>query len=117
MVEGVTAGTFTLYLDHYYGKRLEVSNTCDYHTLAELYTLANKFEDKEMLEMLVGRMLELVADSGDVVFLFDLFEVVSAHDVAEVQVAVASKLEQVKVEVKDFPAVMQLDACGGAGPR
>jgi len=116
MVEGVTADTFTLFLHHNYGKRLEVYGTCDFHTLAELYTLANKFEDKEMLNKVVGRMLELVAEGGEVVFLSDLFEMVSTHHVAEVEDAVANKLNQVKVREEDFPALMQL-ACGGAGPR
>ena len=116
MVEGVTADTFTLFLHHNYGKRLEVYGTCDFQTLAELYTLANKFEDKEMLNKVVGRMLELVAEGGEVVFLSDLFEMVSTHHVAEVEDAVANKLNQVKVREEDFPALMQL-ACGGAGPR
>lgn len=115
MVEGVTAETFTLFLHHNYGKRLEVSDTSDFHTLAELYTLSNKFEDKEMLNRVVGRMLELVAEGGEVVFLSKLFEVVSTHHVAEVEDAVASKLNQVKVREEDFSALMLL-ACGGTGP-
>jgi len=116
MVEGVSAKTFTLFLHHNYGKRLEVSDASDFHMLGELYTLANKFEDKEVLNKVVGRMLELVAEGGEVDFLSDLFEVVSTHHVAEVEDAVANKLNQVKVREEDFPALMQL-AGGGGGPR
>ena len=116
MVEGVSPGTFTLFLHHNYGKRLEVSDASDFHKLAELYTLAHKFEDKEVLNKVVGRMLELVAEGGEVVFLSDIFEVVSTHHVAEVEDAVANKLNQVQVREEDFPALMKL-ACGGGGPR
>jgi len=116
MVEGVSAKTFTLFLHHNYGKRLEVSDASDFHMLGELYTLANKFEDKEVLNKVVGRMLELVAEGGEVDFLSDLFEVVSTHHVAEVEDAVANKLNQVKVREEDFPALLQL-AGGGGGPR
>ena len=113
MVEGVSASTFTLFLHHYYGKRLELSN--NFHTLVELYTLANKFEDEGMLKKVVGRMLDLVAEAGEVVFLCELFDLVSTHHVAEVEDAVADKLNQVKVKDEDFSALMQL-ACG-EGPR
>ena len=116
MVEGVSAKTFTLFLHHNYGKRLEVSDASDFHMLGELYTLANKFEDKEVLNKVVGRMLELVAEGGEVDFLSDLFEVVSTHHVAEVEDAVANKLNQVQVREEDFPALLQL-AGGGGGPR
>ena len=74
-VEGVGADTFTLFLHHNYGKKLEMSEASNFRTLAELYTLANKFDDKEMLSKVVGRMLELVAEGGEVAFLSDLFEV------------------------------------------
>ena len=116
MVEGVNPDTFTLFLHHNYGKRLEVSDVSDFHMLAELYTLANKFEDKDVLNKVLGRMLELVAEGGEVDFLCDLFDVVSMHHVAEVADAVANKLNQVKVREEDFPALMQL-ACRGVGPR
>jgi len=116
VVEGVSADTFTLFLHHTYGKRLDVSDASDFHTLAELYTLANKFEDKEVLNNVLGRMLELVADGGEVHFLSDLFEVVSMHHVTEVEDAVATKLNEVKVREEDFPALMQL-AGEGAGQR
>ena len=92
MVEGVTADTFTLFLHHNYGKRLEVYDTCDFHTLAELYTLANKFEDKEMLKKVVKRMIELVAEDGEIVFPSKLFESVSTHHVTEVEEAIANKV-------------------------
>lgn len=112
-VEGVSADTFTLFLHHNYGKRLEVSDASDFHMLAELYTLANKFDDKGVLNTVVERMLELVAEGGEVDFLSDLFEVVSTHHVAEVEDAVANKLNQVKVREEDFPALMQLAGEGG----
>ena len=71
IVEGVSPGTFTLFLHHTYGKRLEVYDVSNFHTLAELYTLVNKFEDKVVLQKVVDRMLELVAECGS---LSDLFE-------------------------------------------
>lgn len=116
MVEGVNPDTFTLFLHHNYGKRLEVSHSSDFHMLAELFTLANKFEDKEVLNMVLSRMFELVAEGGGVDFLAGLFDVVSSHNVTEVEVAIVNKLNQVKVREEDFPAIMQL-ACGGAEPR
>ena len=91
-VEGVGADTFTLFLHHNYGKKLEVSDATDFRTLAELYTLANKFEDKEMLKKVVKRMIELVAEDGEVVFPSKLFESVSTHHVTEVEEAIANKV-------------------------
>ena len=113
MVEGVSPGTFTLFLHHNYGKRLEVFDASDFHKLAELYTLANKFEDKEVLNKVVGRMLELVAEGGGVVFLSDIFEVVSTHHVED---TVVKKLNQKELREEEFLALMQ-HACGEATPR
>ena len=113
IVEGVSPGTFTLFLHHTYGKRLEVSVVSNFHTLAELYTLVNKFEDKAVLQKVVDRMLELVAECGS---LYDLFEVVSTHHVAEVEDTVVKKLNQMEVREEEFSALMQ-HACGEATPR
>ena len=66
--------------------------------------------------LLLGAALRLlVAEAGEVVFLCELFDLVSTHHVAEVEDAVADKLNQVKVKDEDFSALMQL-ACG-EGPR
>ena len=116
MVEGVSPGTFTLFLHHTYGKWLDVSDTSNFHTLAELHTLAKKFEDQDVLVKVVDRLLELVAEGGHkAVFLYDLLEVVSSHHVAEVEDAVVKKLNQVEVREEDFSALVQR-ACGEAGP-
>ena len=56
----VREDTFTVFLRHLYGSKLDVEKVTELETLVEFYTLACQFAQEELREILVGKVGSLL---------------------------------------------------------
>ena len=52
----VSEDTFTVFLRHLYGSKLDVEKVTELETLVELYSLSCQFAQEELREILVGKV-------------------------------------------------------------
>ena len=107
----VREDTFTLFLRHLYGSKLNVEKVTELETLVEFYSLACQFAQEELREILVGKVGSLLTkESRGPCETVELRNLLVKHKVEELLHLV--KESQVKAE--DLDGLLAIASKGGS---
>ena len=107
----VREDTFTLFLRHLYGSKLDVEKVTELETLVEFYSLACQFAQEELREILVGKVSSLlIKESRGPCETVELRKLLVKHKLEELLHLV--KESQVKAE--DLDGLLAIASKGGS---
>ena len=107
----VSEDTFTVFLCHLYGSKLDVEKVTEFETLVELYSLACQFEQDELREILVRKVGSLLTKkSRGLCETVELRNLLVKHKLEELLHLV--KESQVKAE--DLDGLLAIASKGGS---
>ena len=107
----VREDTFTLFLRHLYGSKLDVGKVTELETLVELYSLACQFAQEELREILVGKVGSLLTkESRGPCETVELRNLLVKHKVEEL----LHLVKESQVEAGDLEGLLAIVSKGGS---
>ena len=111
----VSDNTFTLFLRHMYGCKMEVAEIAELSTLAELHSITCQFEQAELGREVKERLRDLVnnMEMREACAMVELSTLLVRHKVEELLPLVEEKVKATQVGEEDLAGLLCLANDGG----